>query len=133
MFYFPAKREGVRRKLEEIDNNSIYVSAISVYELIGIGAVPVINKNLKKTGAVREFERFISLIDKLSKFNILPYTETDEKNYQAIPAEIKRKGQMDCRIAASAITRSFIIVTEDTEVFELVNVRCENWVKAPNM
>lgn len=133
LFFYPgAKRDAVTRRLREVSRDDVFISAISVYELIGVGAVPEINRNINSARAAVKLEALSKLVSNLSRFNILPFTEEDHRNFELLPAAIKRKGPMDARIAASALSREqSVVVTEDTEVFELTGLRVEDWTRTP--
>ncbi len=130
LFFYPGpKRESVERELLAVDRNTVYVSAISLHELIVFGLCPQIPQNMNKTGAVKQLQTLSDLIVKLSAFQILPYTEKDQEVFERrIPAAAKRAGPMDCRIAASALSHvNAVLVTEDEEPFRLAGATQVNW------
>jgi predicted nucleic acid-binding protein len=127
LFCYPGpKREALERNLSLVDKDDVWISAISAYELVGVGAVKEINNKIKnRESPHRELETLSYLINKLSSYQILPYTEEDEQRFISIPPAAKREGPMDCRIAASALTREdAIVVTEDEDAFELAGATC---------
>ena len=131
LFFYPgAKREAVTRELNTVDRSDLYISAISVYELIG-GAISEINRTLNSRDVVLNLAALTKLIDKLSNFRVLQFTEEDYRRFEAISAAIKRRGSLDARIAASALSRNYVVVTEDDEVFELAGARHIDWTRPP--
>lgn len=64
----------------------------------------------------------------------LPFTSDDAATYARIRAALERKGQMigqmDCLIAAQAVTRRLVVVTDNTREFRRVpGLKCENWMR----
>lgn len=130
LFFYPSdKRDAITRQLNEVDRSDVFISAISAYELIGIGVVPEINRTINSSDAAKNLLALTTLVDKLSDFQTLPFTKDDHTLFVSIEAAIKRKGVMDARIAASALSNDFIVVTEDEEVFDLAGARHVNWAR----
>ena len=64
----------------------------------------------------------------LRRFQILPYTQADKDLYQSWSAAVKRVGTRDCRIAASAISRGFTVVTANSRHFQQIpGVQTVDW------
>lgn len=133
LFFYPgAKRDALTRRLRSVSKDNVFISAISVYELIGLGAVPAINSTINSPKVAGRLAVLTKLINLLTQFNTLPFTEEDHRIFEAIPAAVKRKGAMDARIASIALSRGFVVVTEDDEVFMLAGARVEDWTKPPS-
>ncbi|MCG2759756.1 MAG: type II toxin-antitoxin system VapC family toxin [Candidatus Delongbacteria bacterium] len=74
-----------------------------------------------------------ALIRFVSAFDIVEFNDSDAEVYGLIRADLERKGQVtgpyDMQIAAQALTRDLILVTNNTAEFERIpNLRLENWV-----
>jgi tRNA(fMet)-specific endonuclease VapC len=74
-----------------------------------------------------------ALINFASAFDIVYFNDNDAEVYGLIRAELEKKGQVigpyDMQIAAQAITRDLILVTNNTEEFARIpNLKLENWV-----
>jgi predicted nucleic acid-binding protein len=131
LFYYPGpKRDAVLREIRRVGKEDVCVSAISVYELVGVGAVPEINTHINSPRAPEKLTKLTTLVYKLSQFHILLFTDDAHRIFDGLPAATKRRGPMDARIAASALTdTSHTVVTEDDEVFELAGVPNVNWAR----
>jgi tRNA(fMet)-specific endonuclease VapC len=74
-----------------------------------------------------------ALINFASAFDIVNFNDSDAEVYGLIRAELEKRGQVigpyDMQIAAQAITRDLILVTNNTEEFARIpNLKLENWV-----
>ncbi len=73
-----------------------------------------------------------ALIQFLSPFEFIPFTDGDAIAYGGIRAELERKGQIigpyDLQIAAQAISRKMTLVTNNVKEFQRVpGLVLENW------
>ena len=69
----------------------------------------------------------------VSAFDILDFNDSDAEVYGSIRADLERKGMVigpyDMQIAAQALTRDIILVTNNTGEFSRIpNIKIENWV-----
>lgn len=74
-----------------------------------------------------------ALINFASAFDIVEFNDNDAEVYGLIRAELEQKGQVigpyDMQIAAQAITRDLILVTNNTAEFARIpKLKLENWV-----
>lgn len=74
-----------------------------------------------------------ALIHFASAFDIVNFNDNDAEVYGLIRAELEKRGQVigpyDMQIAAQAITRDLILVTNNmTEFARIPNLKLENWV-----
>jgi len=65
---------------------------------------------------------------------LLPFDADDAMTYARIRAALERKGQMigqlDCLIAAQAVARGLVLVTDNLREFRRVpGLQCENWMR----
>lgn len=95
------------------------------------GVLVELSKNERTPHVTRHYEFLRNVIGDVSRFQILPYGDEDERIFQAFPPAVKRIGTKDCRIAASAISRDFTVITRNTHDFEQTGARCENWIDEP--
>jgi tRNA(fMet)-specific endonuclease VapC len=112
--------------LEQIKDKSrlgIYISALTVAELeFGI-------ENSKKIE-----ENRIALLKYLSLFNILPFDDKDAIPYGKLKSRLRKEGQIigpiDMLLAAQALSKDLIFVTNNTKEFERIEIlKLENWVE----
>ncbi|MEX2564979.1 MAG: type II toxin-antitoxin system VapC family toxin [Cyclobacteriaceae bacterium] len=73
-----------------------------------------------------------ALIQFLSPFEFIPFTDGDAIAYGGIRAELERKGQIigpyDLQIAAQAISRKMTLVTNNVKEFQRIpGLVLENW------
>lgn len=94
------------------------------------GALGEINngRTVPRVGITRPSEGLVRLIENLSRFLILPYTDEAERQYRSLFSTVKRIGKRDARIAAHALTTGLIVVTCNTAHFQRVpGLRLEDW------
>jgi len=113
----------VLKTLKRKSNSDIFISSITIAELeygIAKSLYPERNK--------------VALIEFLSVFNILPFTDKDAAEYGKIRASLEKKGQpigsMDFLIASQALSNEFILVTNNVKEFQRIEgLKFENWAK----
>ena len=112
----------------------MWLSAIAVYEKLINGVLPTFKKTLNTKDEVLGFQTLQYHVEKLATFQILPFTAQDYEHFKDIYNAVK-KAPMDCRYAASAKSREWIVVTHDQKDFSVIKDRCgvdyEDWSVAP--
>ncbi|MDR1418878.1 MAG: PIN domain-containing protein, partial [Treponema sp.] len=81
---------------------------------------------------MREKNR-MALMNFISNFEIIPFELKDAEIYGIIRAELEQKGKIigayDMQLAAQALSRDYIFVTNNTKEFNRIKkLRLENWV-----
>lgn len=114
--------QGIVKKVARYSPGDIKISAVSVAEL-EYGASKS-NYQEKNRNALKNF---------LSSFEIIPFDAGDAEIYGIIRAELERKGESigpyDMQLAAQALRRDYIFITNNTKEFERIkNLKLENWV-----
>ena len=108
--------------IKKLKVHQVKLSSISLAELeYGVSKSSSREKNRK------------ALINFASAFDIVYFNDNDAEVYGLIRAELEKRGQVigpyDMQIAAQAITRDLILVTNNTEEFARIpNLKLENWV-----
>ena len=108
--------------IKQLTPSQIHLSAVSLAELeYGVSK----SKNRDKNR--------LALLDFISAFDIVPFDDSDAEIFGIIRADLEKKGQIigsyDMQIAAQAITKDLILVTNNTREFErIVNLKLENWI-----
>jgi tRNA(fMet)-specific endonuclease VapC len=124
------KRRNLPQLTESILSTSpelIFISIITVEEILQ-GALACIQKMKQKSSVTNAYRYFEELFNALHHFQILPYTIEAETIYQSFPAKAKRIGTQDCRIAAVARSKGYILVTVNVADFEKIgDMRVEDW------
>ncbi|MCL2144023.1 MAG: type II toxin-antitoxin system VapC family toxin [Endomicrobia bacterium] len=111
-------------KLNSLKPNDVKLSSVSIAELeYGIA------KSMHK-----EQNRH-ALIGFSSAFDIIPFDDMDAQIYGEIRADLEKRGKIigpyDLQIAAQAICRNLILVTNNTKEFKRISgLKLENWSSA---
>ncbi|WP_026098760.1 type II toxin-antitoxin system VapC family toxin [Kamptonema formosum] len=117
------KNEIIREKLRrvELQGEEVFISCVSYYE---------VKRGLLSAGATRqmsEFDRFCRRVTLL----FLDDLEIIERACE-IHADLKRRGRpiqdADILIAATAITRGLVLVSNDSDMLRVPGVPVENWL-----
>ncbi|MBN2382329.1 type II toxin-antitoxin system VapC family toxin [bacterium] len=112
----------VVERIKKLKPHQIKLSAVSLSELeYGVSKSQHREKNRK------------ALIGFASAFDIIDFNDSDAEVYGLIRAELEKQGQIigpyDMQIAAQAITRDLILVTNNAAEFSrILNLKLENWV-----
>ena len=114
---------GIIHKFKQFDVGEIGVSTITVSEL-HYGAAKSENRRLNEQ-RVEEF---------LSPLEILPYDEFAPTIYGHIRLQLEKSGEpigpLDLLIAAQALSRNLVLVTNNEREFKRVHkLKVENWAK----
>ncbi|EOQ96618.1 PIN domain protein [Leptospira wolbachii serovar Codice str. CDC] len=121
IFLIKKKNQLLLDKLKRNHNKGISISSLTLAELeFGV-----------ENSAHKEKNR-LSLIEFLTIFEILPFEQKDTEAFGKIKADLKKSGKIigsiDALLAAQAISRNLIFVTNNTKEFERVkNLRIEDW------
>ena len=121
IFAIKKRPEIVLMKLKEKISDGIYISSLTVAELeFGVENSKRIEKNR------------IALIKFLSIFNILNFDDTDAIDYGRLKTDLRKKGRIigpiDMLLAAQALNKELILVTNNVKEFERVKgLKIEDW------
>ena len=122
IYLINSKCPNLARKITDISNNNIYVSAITQCELeYGVA------KSRNPVKNARALTKFLSVL------NVISFDTAAAEAYGEIRAYLECKGHiignMDMLIAAHAKSKGFTVVTNNTREFERINgLKLENWV-----
>lgn len=121
--YIINKRPGrVVSKIKELKPSHVKLSSISLGELeYGVSKSEHRERNRN------------ALMDFVSAFDILKFDDDDAEIYGLLRADLERKGKVigpyDMQIAAQALARDLVLVTNNTDEFSrVINLQLENWV-----
>lgn len=112
----------VVQRIKTLPPSQVHLSVISLAEL--------------EYGAAKSQHRErnrLTLLHFVSAFDIVNFTDMDAEIFGIIRAGLESKGQVigayDMQIAAQAISRELILVTNNTAEFTRIpNLKLENWV-----
>jgi len=113
----------VVQKIKEYNPPEIKLSSISIAELeYGVSKSENREKNRQ------------ALINFASAFDIVDFNDDDAEIYGMIRADLEKKGQVigpyDMQIAAQAISRNMVLVTNNVREFcRVKNLKIENWTE----
>ena len=113
----------VVQKIKEYNPPEIKLSSISIAELeYGVSKSENREKNRQ------------ALINFASAFDIVDFNDDDAEIYGMIRADLEKKGQVigpyDMQIAAQAISRNMVLVTNNVREFcRVKNLKIENWAE----
>lgn len=113
----------VVERIKKLKPNQVKLSAVSMGEL-EYGA---------SKSNFREKNRN-ALIDFASGFEIIAFTDMDAEVYGVVRSDLEKRGIVigpyDMQIAAQAISRRLVLVTNNVREFSRVkNLKIENWVE----
>jgi tRNA(fMet)-specific endonuclease VapC len=114
--------EQVVKRIKKFKPNQIKLSSISLGELeYGVSKSKQREKNRN------------ALVDFVSAFDIVEFNNNDAEVYGLIRADLEKKGHIigpyDMQIAAQAMTRDLILVTNNTDEFSrIMDLKLDNWV-----
>ena len=113
--------KSIVEKMCSLNPNDIKISAITVSEL-EYGA----SKSLKRT------QNRFAMNNFLSPFQIISFDAQDAEIYGIIRAELERRGEpigpYDLQLAAQALARGFVLVSNNAVEFSRVKkLKLENW------
>jgi predicted nucleic acid-binding protein len=86
----PAQQAALKGRLEAVDDKDIWVSVVTVYEILIVGIVPAINRRLNTPQAPLAFDALNQFLDDIADYQILPYTYDDDEYFRVLPAHVKR-------------------------------------------
>ena len=111
----------VLERLKSVLHRNVFLSSVTIAEMqFGVYNSQSIKKNR------------ISLIEFLAPFQIIDFDDRDAECFGKIRAELKRRGELigpyDMLIAAQAVARNMILVTNNTAEFARVpELVIEDW------
>lgn len=125
IFILNKKPPSVLKKLEQMitQHHKIYLSSISVAELqYGVYNSQSIERNK------------IALLEFLAPFDILDFNDMDAEVFGKIRSDLKKQGKIigpyDMLIAAQALSRKLILVTNNIDEFKRIQwLKIEDWTE----
>ncbi len=123
IFAINKKSEAVFKRLKDKVSDGLYISSLTVAELeFGVENSLQAEKNR------------IALLKFLSLFNILNFDDSDAIHYGRLKTALRKTGQItgpiDLLLAAQALSKELIFVTNNVKEFQRVKgLRIEDWSK----
>lgn len=117
----------IRARIREAPKPGVWLSAIAAEEIMQ-GALGSLNANRNKASSAAAYRLSFESIESLCEYRIHSYNAEAALVFASLPAQIKRLGTQDCRIAASAIAAGWIVVTANHRHFsQIPGVQFEDW------
>jgi tRNA(fMet)-specific endonuclease VapC len=114
-------------------SDRLFISIITVEEMMR-GELGGIHRLRHRPNVVTVYRAFEGLFEALHRFQIVSYTTEIEQIYQSMSWEQKRVGTQDCRIAATAMSHGFTVVTANTsDFYKIGGVAVEDWTIDPGV
>jgi tRNA(fMet)-specific endonuclease VapC len=100
---------------------------------VGVSSITVSELQYGVSKSQRQKENQQRLDEFLLPFEIFPYDQTASRQYGDIRANLERRGvvigPLDLLIAAHAVSRDLVLVTNNEKEFERIqSLKVENWV-----
>ena len=109
---------------------NIYLCSISHEEFVQ-GALSVIRQaETKHKSTVSGYLLLTRQVEFLAGFPLLEFDTASEALFQSFPAELRRAGNRDCKIAACALHYGATVVTQNLRHFQQIpNLRSLDWTQ----
>lgn len=119
--------ERLDRKLDEIEVNLIFASMVSFHEQTR-GAHNFVNQATKPNDLQRGYDAFKVILECYSELNTVSYDDAAHREFERFKRAKVRIGTMDLRIAATALSHGWTLVTRNTRDFQKVpGLKFEDW------
>jgi len=121
IYILQGKSQSLTKRIISFRTNDIAISMISVAELeYGVAK------------SVQREENRYTLMKFLSPFQLLEFSLEDAIVYGTIESQLRKIGKpidpFDTLIAAQALSRKLIVVTNDKHFSQVPSLQCENWM-----
>ncbi len=127
--HYPNQQPHLVQKVSAMPIQQMWISIVTIEEAIK-GAFALINNPKMPTAQIQSCELLRRIMQEYSRFRILPYDATAQQVYKNMTAAEKRVGTNDCKIAAIAMSRNFVVVTRNVRDFTRINgVVFEDWTQ----
>jgi predicted nucleic acid-binding protein len=111
----------LRQRILATPPEQLFITAITVEEILS-GALSQIQRFRQRPEVVNAYACLLELLQVLQVFQVLPYTFEAERIFQTLPLQSRRVGTQDCRIAATACARGYILLTANVADFQKIGI-----------
>jgi tRNA(fMet)-specific endonuclease VapC len=117
-------------RMADYSSPDFYVSIVSFHEQV-LGWTAYLNRAKTSEGVVRAYSKFQGILVDFAALQIVPFDEAAAQAFDSFRKQRVRIGTMDLRIAASALTRGFAVLSRNLVDFQKVpGLRVEDWTAA---
>jgi len=121
------ERTRLEGRLARVSRPNLFLSIVSLHEQ-ALGAHNYIARARRPDAVARGYRLFERLLTDFAARNVLPYDEKTAIAFEDLRAARVRIGTMDLRIAATALTNGFTVLTRNTVDFAAVpGLSVEDW------
>lgn len=123
----------LERRILATPNEHLWISVVTAEESIR-GAFKLIKDNQQTARVTLGYQFLSKILFAVNQYQVLPFDEAAYAAFQNINIEIRREIKTrDSRIAASALSRGFKVITRNDQHFGKVpGLECEDWTKTPD-
>lgn len=109
--------------------SAFYLSIISFHEQV-LGWNAYIGQAADQRGVTRGYGMFQQLLNDFASAQVLPFDDKAAAVFESLRAQRVRVATMDLRVAASALSRGFTLLSRNSVDFEKVpGLRVEDWTR----
>ena len=124
--------QNLSRRLDGYDPAVFFVSIVSFHESV-LGANAYIQKAKEAENLAQGYERLIQVLRNFSTMQVLTFDEDAAVRFRQLRAKRVRIGTMDLRIASTALSVDFTVLTRNFADFEKVpGLQFEDWTVSPS-
>ncbi len=117
----------LRDRLAGVEADDIFVAIISFHEQI-MGWNASLQRARRVAGVVQGYARMARVMEYFSTMQVLPFDAAAANEFENFRRQRIRVGAMDLRIAATALSRNYIVLTRNFADFEKVpGFQFEDW------
>lgn len=116
------------RRMDEHPVERFFISVASFHEQ-AVGCHGYLNRQRREDDIIRGYSMFLQLLSTFATYTVLPYDKAAAGAFRRI--RNIQIGTMDLRIAATALSRDFTVLSRNTVHFGRVpGLRVEDWTVA---
>jgi tRNA(fMet)-specific endonuclease VapC len=117
----------IAQRLADYPPEDVFTTIITVEEQLS-GWYTLLRRARRATELVPVYERMTETVRFLRNVPILSFTRASAETYEELRARFPRRGRMDLRIAAIAISHGAVLVTRNLRDFlEIDELTVEDW------
>lgn len=122
--------ESLQIRVLRAPSADLAISIVTAEEMLR-GALDAIRKaQSRKQPTFNHYQWLGELLRFFAKTSVVPLTVEAEAMFDQLPAQVKRVGTNDCRIACSALASGAILVTRNTKHFERIpGLEVQDWTR----
>ena len=121
-----------RSRFLAVPNSDIWLSLIAAQEAIEgrLAEIKKAQQGKSKISISKALDELMDTLHTLCQPSILPYTEEDERVFKNFTPAVKRIGPNDCRIAAQAIRRNWVVISQNMNDFDAIGAVSQDWTRS---